>query len=1663
MSEGAKLKQEMLDGGAPAHQVEEWATGLRKQMIEGGAPPEEVAKYWGDKPEPDMSKAQAIVSANMEGMTADEVTKVAETPIDMIQAGLQMSVSGLMVRGRKPDTILSEDAGMMEKILYGAGMLAGDMPAIITGTVAGGAVGGGIGTAVAPGPGTVAGTVIGAGAGGFGLPEHWRLMLMDQYDHPNGSKTWDETFSRVANIIRGTTNSMIVGAAAGPAGGKAGQVVLGKTGSKVGAGVANMGTMAVTATAVGSALEGHVPTADDFITGAVLAIGFHAAGTTIGATKRFVPSSQGKQVAANLRTIYEKTGIPPVQAVRQAIGDPALKSEILAPTDARGVRLTPAHDAERMPEPPAYRQEPKVEPKEVERQKPVIARDGWGELIQKLETGVMRDPDNAVSHAGAIGRNQIMPDTARQYGYDPARLRDPRYNDMVRDHILADLDVKFGGDLEAVLIAYNAGPRRARAFLRAGRDRSMLPVETQGYLERAEKLGWLDRGNREAQVDRALKNVGDDGAWQPEGLRPRDWGVSQQIALEETLARGWKDINAVRVLPDGNVVPAPEAVATYLQKFGKLAGFKFAVAPANTSDLAIRTSQEVGPQVQATAYKMPGEPPKKSVLVTIPENTDAIARRWWGLGNYEVIMHEVGHALDKHLLKDINGTQFIPEGKLKEEMIATSKKFRSELWKAQPEYNMKPSELMADNIAMWISDPTMRPNMKEFSKLYEEKLEPFIELANQALPKRQGENWVPPGGGKDAGGEGGGGGGEPPVGGRSMKEPPERPKKIETDRMKLGEEELRDKILEIVAPEVKAGVIPDWMNPRKLWANFQGQLTPARKLDKKVGIKPGDERMGIEDMLRQTYASKDRAGYFIRYGVLDAITLERTSDASFLAAFKAVKEDGGDLAGFQAYRLAARTVEKARQGIETGVDLEVARKYLNEPGVREKYERGSGLMRAAKDGSIEYAKDSGVFTKAQAAAIKNLNREHIVMRRIMDPQYNPPRPGSGFRTRQPVRKMKGSDREIVDPMTADIDNLHTIIAMADRNRALGNIIGAIEAHNAKLAKGDKLRIEFGRVDWDMDTGRVLKSEILDENGRPIPQAEKEAAAPFIAHREAEGWLARHKGRTEDHFIYFREGKPELWKAADPELAELLRSIWTGKPDPIPNLLTQIASLQRAGITSSFEFPFRAILIHGQLAGTALAERGSVAPYHDIMKGFMSVIKRDEHYKRWVANGGAGSALTDMDVRYVQRDAQMLFEKTGTHNAVWNTVLHPVHAMRNLQHMMDAAARVGFMRRNEASGLNTLKAATLSRKAYIDFGEPFAVSWVNTWGRMVPFMHAGFKDIEQFTRAMRDRPISSAMKAFAILTMPTMLNYMVNYLQDQTLPEERRYSNQPQWMRDMYWVLPEINGVRMKIIRPYGVGYAFATMPERFMDFLVRDMGEKAFTDLAKTFTQQIIPPTVPTLMVPLVEDVTNYSLFTGRPLIPASLEEASGWMQYTPDTSETAKKLAQVIGPPGLNLIDASPMVIQNYARQWLGTMPMTILKVLEAPFHEGSRPREWLTADNPFVGAFFVRNPIGGQSVEEFYDGLKELKAGRRDLQLAIERQDMSQIETASRWQAAVQLTEFETEMRNMRAVLNAIYADKNMTDDEKRKYTDSISSGMVAVAKAGVKLLDELKKTEP
>jgi hypothetical protein len=109
------------------------------------------------------------------------------------------------------------------------------------------------------------------------------------------------------------------------------------------------------------------------------------------------------------------------------------------------------------------------------------------------------DP-KAVSRAGAEGAYQIMPATAADPGFGVSPMEGDRFDPkasraFARQYLQAMLD-RYDGDVEAALIAYNAGAGNADKFMAAGRDYDVLPqtMQTQPYVSKI--MGQVEREDR---------------------------------------------------------------------------------------------------------------------------------------------------------------------------------------------------------------------------------------------------------------------------------------------------------------------------------------------------------------------------------------------------------------------------------------------------------------------------------------------------------------------------------------------------------------------------------------------------------------------------------------------------------------------------------------------------------------------------------------------------------------------------------------------------------------------------------------------------------------------------------------------------------------------------------------------------------------------------------------------------------------------------------------------------------------------------------------------------------------------------------------------------------------------------------------------------------------
>lgn len=880
---------------------------------------------------------------------------------------------------------------------------------------------------------------------------------------------------------------------------------------------------------------------------------------------------------------------------------------------------------------------------------------------------------------------------------------------------------------------------------------------------------------------------------------------------------------------------------------------------------------------------------------------------------------------------------------------------------------------------------------------------------------------------------------------------------------KYGFDEAVDEIMSNIGEPPKP---PSLLNPDRLMEQYVSELTPARNIDTSL-IREGKlnrtRDVGQEDMFRQTYASDTRTGAFIRFGPvrIGDNRMEIDHDgASGMKAVGAVKEAGGNMRAWVASMLAKRTVDKAKQGVDTGFNPEAAEALANDWRTR-KYEKATQIWSDVGKGVLEYGRDSQMFSQAQVDNMMRLNPAWISMRRVMgDDASFGGGAGGKFRARDPLKNMEGSDRQIIDPIAASIDNWRLTVAMADRNRAIGSIIGQIEM--GRLKDLGLVKLKWDPKETMAEPGSdVFKPYIM--NPEDIPEAQ-EAFAPLLAERAS-------KGFAPNEFVYYRNGVAEKWSAKDPALARLMRTTTSPKEaDIIGVALNKIAQLDRAGVVLDPAFPTRVTLRHQITA--FIGDPLHPPPFVTWAGGMMDVLTKSGVYKDWVANGGAAATLADMDRDWLQHDMENVFEDQGINARIWNRVKHPLEAYQWMSERMDAASRVGYYKMATDRGISPLKAATMSRKAYLDYAERAALDTVNSLSRKVPFLRPKILGMKMFMENFADRPAETALYSGAAMlgltaatvTLPMMALYAWNAAADKDLPEEEKFSSIPRWIRDTHYIAPPIAGARVMFPLPFVVGVPFGGMVNRFMDHFAKS-DPHAFDDWFASMTSDYNPMgLMPTALKVPIESTANYNFNTGKPIVPGSIQAADGYMQYTNATTEPSKAIARLLGPPGANIANFSPIQFEHWVQGWTGPVGMGILRAVNGRMTDYKPPFQM--ADIPIVGTFFVRHPqMHAQQIEDFFTDINAMKTAHEDWSLALAHGDKGEIATAAQgpWWGLRVVGGIENQLHVMGASVVAINNDKTMPPAEKSQHTDQIINKMIEVSIRGSGIVALMQGKDP
>ncbi len=639
------------------------------------------------------------------------------------------------------------------------------------------------------------------------------------------------------------------------------------------------------------------------------------------------------------------------------------------------------------------------------------------------------------------------------------------------------------------------------------------------------------------------------------------------------------------------------------------------------------------------------------------------------------------------------------------------------------------------------------------------------------------------------------------------------------------------------------------------------------------------------------------------------------------------------------YLIAKRTIEDlqrpkeegGKENIATPEQVSVAQKTLDD--LSKKYNGNTVHLENTAKRFYDYQKrvlhllvDSGNISQEQYDTIVSKNPNYVPFDRMLPEEVSggtptSKKPFSGARS--PIKRIKGSELEIHNPIESMIKNTYQIMDRVSRNKVCQDV----------YALKDIPEIGITSIKPDMKPIKVSDEETIFRPSQFTP-----------------------KGNVVEGYI---NGKRKYI-----EVSKNLYDAMTGLNEVSSNILVKILSKPaqwlRTGATTTPEFILRNP-IRDQWTALLQTHLGW-KPFIDTGSAIADILKKDDIYNDWIRSGGSYAGFVELSRPNLEK---MVKELKGNKSLLSN--LNIITKLGDLSQLMEQGTRLGIYKAGVKKGLSPVEAAKQSRESTVDFAR--RGSSTKDINSMIAFFNAGIQGLDKTIRNAKKDPVGMTIKATASITIPSLLLYLKNR-QDQD------YKEIPRWQKDLFW-MTKIGNTWVRIPKPFLYGQIFGSLPERFMEYLdTKD--PKAFNKYGESLYNALSPVSgdpmsglLPTAIRPLIENLTNYNFFRGRAIVSEGKQRLIPSEQYSKYDTETTKLLGKIF--------NVSPSKIENVIQGYAGGMGryalqtsdwgLKAIQVLQGKEFPQSKPME--LSDIPLIKGFVSRDMTSGQSesVQQFYD----------------------------------------------------------------------------------------------
>lgn len=683
-------------------------------------------------------------------------------------------------------------------------------------------------------------------------------------------------------------------------------------------------------------------------------------------------------------------------------------------------------------------------------------------------------------------------------------------------------------------------------------------------------------------------------------------------------------------------------------------------------------------------------------------------------------------------------------------------------------------------------------------------------------------------------------------------------------------------------------------------------------------------------------------------------------------------QDVPDLDEFDQYLIARQSADVAKEGIQTGRDLTRDANLVQALGP--KYEQFAQQVTQYSHNILDYITENGLIAKEAADALKVKFPNYVPLNRVFSEVEQAIGEGVSRGTRgvanlskqTVVQKLKGSAREIANPLQSLLEKTYDAFRQGERNKA-GQMLG------------DYVNLE----------------------GNPLGLRNIADAA------EAE---------MGSYFTYMKNGVKQIVEAP-PEVAAAARSLKVQQMDTLLRILAVPNRIFKAG-TTGLNVPFVAanavkdLWTSINLSPSAL---NTVLNPIVFLKGLTSALKHDELFDAAMRDA---ALQTSFDIARNQANQTLKSIRSGRSvgSKILYTATRPSELLRAVEDVIGRSEEMSRLIQYEGISKKLLKegatperarllAADAARNTTANFAR--RGTWGNVLGAVLPYFNSSVQGSRALIRAMKERPARTSAMIATSLFMPVAAATAWN----NSDPERKKvYNDIEEFEKEGNIILVPPNPKqdeqgRWNVIKiPMPAGLSSLTIPIRRAIEGFAGSDPVSFGDIAQGLIGAVSPINVdfnsdapfaekasravanlvPQAIKPTIEAVTNTNLFTGRQQVPQSLQNLPPELQVRDYTSG----LARIVG----NALNVSPIKTEEFIKGTFGQVGSQALNL----------------ADSALAGAGVIpKSQVGGESITEnfqrrfgrAYGGAQDSRA-YDEVQQYVDRQDRASADLKARAQ---------------------------------------------------------------